>query len=118
MSHLFLHNLIIEAKHGIHPHEKEHAQRFNISLDLEVTTPQAYASDNINDTVSYSWLRQTVIEIVEHNSFDLIEHLAKVTSESILVDERINNVTITIKKLDVYPSGVPGVSITYPESLL
>jgi dihydroneopterin aldolase len=116
MSQLFLHNLIIEARHGIHPHEKEHAQRFSISLDLEVATPQAYASDDINDTVSYSWLRQTVIEIVGHNSFDLIEHLAKVMSESVLIDERIKRVTITIEKIDVYPSGVPGISITYPES--
>jgi hypothetical protein len=34
----------------------------------------------------------------------------------VLIDERIKRVTITIEKIDVYPSGVPGISITYPES--
>jgi dihydroneopterin aldolase len=116
MSSIFLHNLVVEAKHGIHPHEKEKAQRFNISLDLEVDTLIAFESDNINDTISYSWLRQTVIQIVEKNSFNLIEHLAEVISKSVLIDERIVYLKISIEKLDVYPDGIPGISVTYPRS--
>lgn len=116
MSQVFIRDLVIEAKHGIHAHEKIHKQRFNISLELEVNTPKAFESDNIDDTVSYSWLRQTIIDIADKNSFDLIERLAQVILDEILVDKRIKQATLSIEKIDVYPSGVPGIRVTQSQN--
>ncbi len=109
---VYLKDLVIEAKHGIHPHEKVNAQRFNITLELEVNTPDAFLNDNIDDTVSYSWLRQTIIDVVQGNSFDLIERLAQVILDKIFVDNHIKQATLSIEKLDVYSDSIPGIRIT------
>ena len=110
-STIYLKDLVVEAKHGVHAHEKVNAQRFSITLDLEVNTPEAFVNDDINNTVSYSWLRQTIINIVQQNSFDLIERLAQVILDGIFVDSRIQQATLSIEKLDVYPDTVPGIRV-------
>ncbi|CAN5376576.1 hypothetical protein BH10PAT4_BH10PAT4_3560 [soil metagenome] len=111
MSLIFLHNLVVKAKHGIHAHEKMAPQRFRISIELDVNTPQAYVSDDINDTISYSQLRRTIIDVTQNNSFDLIERLAQVIIDAVLIDSRVNSVTLTIEKLDVYKDAVPGITV-------
>ena len=112
MSQIFLHNLIVTARHGVHAHEKVTPQRFRISINLDVTTPQAYISDNIDDTLSYSEVRQTIIDITQNNSFDLIERLAQVLIDAILINSRVNKVTVMIEKPDVYKDSIPGITVT------
>jgi dihydroneopterin aldolase len=112
MSHVFLENLVVSAKHGVHDHEKINAQRFDISVNLDVTTPSAFHNDNVIDTISYSDLRQNIIDIAQDQSFNLIERLAQEIIDSILQDKRVNSVTVTIKKLDIYPDTVPGITVT------
>lgn len=116
MSHIFLNDLIISAKHGVHQREKEKAQRFKINLSLEVDTAKAFTSDNVEDTVNYSELRTKTIAIVENNSFDLIERLAQEISTTLLSDKRIKELTISIAKLDVFETGIPSISVTYTNS--
>ncbi len=112
MSTIYIKNLVIEAKHGVHDYEKVNPQRFRIDLDLEVTTPEAFVSDDVNDTVSYSDIRQTVIDTVQDNTFDLIERLAQAIIDAISADKRINTITVSIQKLDIFPTGIPGIRIT------
>ncbi len=116
MSQIFLHNLIVTARHGVHSLEKVTPQRFRISIDLDVTTPQAYISDNVDDTLSYSEVRQTIIEVTQNNSFDLIERLAQVIIDAILIDTRVNSVTVMIEKPDVYKDTIPGITVTQPRT--
>jgi dihydroneopterin aldolase len=116
MSTVYIRDLVIEAKHGVHDREKVSAQRFNINLELDVDTPGAFTSDDVNDTVSYSELRQIIIDTVTNNTFDLIERLAQEIINNISADRRINTITVAIEKLDVYPSGVPGIRITQQNS--
>lgn len=116
MSQLFLKDLIIEAKHGVHEYEKINPQRFSITVKLEVDTPKAFISDDIEDTVSYSDLRNTIIEITKNNSFELLERLAQVICDDILVDKRIKELTISIEKLDIYSDTVPGIRVTRLQS--
>lgn len=112
MSQLFIKDLIIEAKHGVHEHEKINSQRFSITVELEVDTPQAFASDNLEDTISYSHLRKTIIDITKGNTFELLEHLAQVICDDILTDIRVKAITISIEKIDVYSDAVPGIRLT------
>jgi len=110
---IYLNDLIINAKHGVYDEEKVHAQRFKVDLELEVDNDAAFESDNVKDTIDYAYVRQTVINTVQNNSFDLIERLAQEISDQILViDKRVLQVTVGVFKLDVFESGVPGVRVT------
>ncbi len=113
MSFVCLKDLVVEGKHGVHEHEKVTPQRFNINLELEVNTPRAFISDDIDDTVSYSEIRRTIIQTVQDNTFDLIERLADEIIHALSADKRIKTISIAIEKLDVYTTGIPGIRVTY-----
>ena len=108
---IYIKDLVVEAKHGVHQREKEQAQRFVFNLELTVDSDSAGISDDLADTPDYNKLRQTVIETARNNSFNLIEKLAREVADQILTDSRIRKVVISIDKPDVYDNGTPGVRL-------
>jgi len=112
MSVIYLKDLVVDAKHGVYDHEKINPQRFKIDLELEVDTELAFESDDFNDTIDYAYVRQTVINTIQNNSFELIERLAQEIANQIMTDKRILEATISIYKLDAFETGVPGIKIT------
>jgi len=112
MSILFLKDLVVSAKHGVHPHEKQNPQRFNISVELTIDTSKSAQTDNISDTLNWSELRQNVIHTVEDNCFNLIEKLASEIAKNILKNEAVQQVSVSVDKLDAFQSGVPGIKLT------
>jgi dihydroneopterin aldolase len=65
-----------EARHGVHPWEKEHAQPFEVDLVLHANLAEAAARDSLDATVDYGPLFDLVRAIVEGPPRDLIETLA------------------------------------------
>lgn len=112
MAKLFLHDLIVEGKHGVLPHEKEQAQTFRINLELTYDASASQTSDEITDAVDYAAVRQTVIDIVTEHSYNLLERLAKVIADTLLEDQRLTTVTIRIDKPTIFDDVVPGVALT------
>jgi dihydroneopterin aldolase len=111
MASIFIKNLIIEAKHGVHPQEKQTAQRFRISVEVVMDTTRAGVSDDLADTIDWSTLRQTIIATVENNTFNLMERLAKEVGDQILLDQRLEKVLVSIDKLDAFQTGTPGIKL-------
>lgn len=112
MSVLYIRDLVVTGRHGVHESEKTKPQRFNITLTATLDLLPAAQSDDLNDTVNWSRLRQAVIKIVQANSFDLMERLADAIATRILrEDGRLRQVTVSVEKLDAFNSGVPGVTI-------
>jgi FolB domain-containing protein len=109
---IYLKNLTVEAKHGVHPHEKTTPQRFVFNLEVAIDISRAAVSDDLTDTLDYSVLRQTIIDTTENNSFNLLEHLAQVIAEQIMTDKRIQELTLTIDKPDALATGIPGIQLT------
>lgn len=108
---IYLKDLIVTAKHGVHQHEKIHAQRFSVTVEVLLET-SANTSDRLEDTLNWSDLRQVVINVVQSTSFNLIERLAQHIADEILkTDNRINKLTVAIDKLDAFESGVPGIKL-------
>ncbi len=118
MSTIFLKNLVITAKHGIYDNEKVIEQRFKIDLELEVDNDAAFESDNVKDTIDYAYVRQVVLNTVQNNSFGLIEKLAQVICDQVLMDTRILQITVRIFKLDAFDNGIPGIEITRDQPLI
>lgn len=108
---IYIKDLVVEAKHGVHQKEKEQAQRFIFNVELTVDGSQAGISDDLADTLDYGELRQTIIDTAQNNSFNLIEKLAREVADRILADKRIRKLVISIDKPDAYENGTPGVRL-------
>jgi dihydroneopterin aldolase len=107
---VYIKDLVVEAKHGVHQREKEQAQRFNFNVEVTIDG-QADASDDMADTLNYTELKSIITDTALNHSFNLIERLARVVADQILTDTRVQKVTIAIDKPEVFKSGVPGVRL-------
>jgi dihydroneopterin aldolase len=108
---MYIKDLVVEAKHGVHPHEKETAQRFKISVELTLSTAKAGQSDDLQDTINWSELRNMIVTTVQNNSFNLIERLAQEITDQVMADKRVEKLGLSIDKLDAFPSGIPGIKL-------
>ena len=112
MDYIHIHKLRVRGKHGVFALERRVEQEFEISAKLSVDTPKAGKSDNLEDTVDYNEIRSKIRTIIEGGSRFLIEKLAEEIAGSILKDERIKSVELTIYKPEVWDDGTPGITIT------
>lgn len=69
--------LRVHGNHGVFDFEKREGQDFVIDVTLHTSVAGAAATDDIADTIHYGELAEDVAEIVEDNTFDLIETLAE-----------------------------------------
>ena len=84
--------------HGARPYEKEAGQRLEVDLELEPLDERAAASDKLADAVDYDRLYQTVREVVEGQSFHLLEKLASSTAAHVLERFSVRRVRVRIAK--------------------
>jgi len=108
---LYIKDLVVEGKHGFHPHEKQTAQRFKISVELTISNSKAGQSDDLADTINWSELRDNIVATVQNNSFNLVERLAQAIADQILADTRVEKLIVSIDKLDAFASGIPGIRL-------
>lgn len=108
---IYIKDLVVAARHGVHQHEKEAPQRFKITVELGVARSQAVVSDDLDDTPDWSQLRNAIVDILQKRSYNLMERLAMEIAAKLLEDKRIDKIAVTIDKLDAFESGVPGVRL-------
>lgn len=70
--------------HGVFPEETKLGQRFGVDLTVELDLSKAGKSDNLEDSINYAELYQTCKEIVEGESFKLVETVAEKIADTIL----------------------------------
>tara|TARA_B100001250_G_scaffold226163_1_gene194025 strand:+ start:336 stop:710 length:375 start_codon:yes stop_codon:yes gene_type:complete len=94
----------IEAygKHGVYINEKKEDQLFLIDVHIKLKKSVLSAihktsGDDINKTINYEWVVESVISLVEDKSFNLVEHLALKLIEA-LNNEKIKEISITVHK--------------------
>lgn len=98
MATIHLEGLSVFGHHGARPYEKEAGQRLEVALVLEPLSDIAETSDKLGDTVDYDLLYELVREVVETNSFHLLEKLARVTADTILERFPFRRATVRIAK--------------------
>ena len=98
MATIRLEGLSVFGHHGARPYEKEAGQRLEVDLELEPTDDRAERSDRLVDAVDYDLLNRTVREVVEGQSFHLLEKLAAVTAETVLERFAVRSVKVRIAK--------------------
>ena len=98
MATIRLEGLSVFGHHGARPYEKEAGQRLEVDLELEPNDDRAEKSDRLTDAVDYDQLYRTVREVVEDQSYHLLEALAASTASTILDRFAVRRVRVRIAK--------------------
>jgi dihydroneopterin aldolase len=85
--------------HGVLPEEQTRPQPFEVDVELTVDAAAAGVSDALEDTVDYSAVAEAVSRVVRTERYHLLERLAVRIAEVCSVDERVQAVSVTVRKL-------------------
>jgi 7,8-dihydroneopterin aldolase/epimerase/oxygenase len=85
--------------HGALPEEQARPQPFQVDLEVLVDTTEAGQSDELEDTVDYSAVCETVSRVVRSESYRLLERLATRIAEVCRSDTRVLAVVVEVRKL-------------------
>ena len=100
MDAIELRGLVAEGYCGALPEEQEHPQPLQVDLDVMLDLRGPGESDALEDTVDYGVLCAMVERIITTERFTLLERLATRIAEVALADERVDEVTVTVRKLE------------------
>ncbi len=126
LRHVFLRDLVLPARIGVHPHEHAGPQRVRINVDLAVEDEAARAAtgggvaalsrppvghpvagpvgqDELSRVVDYEAVANAVRAIVAAGHVRLVETLAERIAEACLTDRRVALARVRVEKLDIFP---------------
>jgi dihydroneopterin aldolase len=86
------------GRHGVELEERLEPQPFEVDVVIRGDLSRPAASDDLADTVDYSGVFATVQQVVEGQSFRLIEALAGAIADAVLADGRIGDVEVRVRK--------------------
>ena len=115
MDYVTIDGLRARGIHGCHKYEREEPQDFIVSLKVGMDLSVSGASDNLVETIDFDFLKSAVTTAFAGERKYLIETLAEEIATAILKDSRVQEITVSIQKPDVWPDAVPGVVITRPK---
>ena len=110
--HVFLRDMVLHARIGVHAAEQAATQRVRINVDLAVADDaelqsRAGATDPARDELS-----RQVRAIVGAGHIRLVETLAERLAEACLADPRVRLARVRVEKLDVFDdTGAVGVEV-------
>ena len=100
--HIALGGMVFQARHGVHEHEKVTAQRFEVDVELLLDLQPAGLEDDLERTLDYSRVYDSVRAIVESTTFNLIEALAEAIAHELLADfTALEEVAVRVRKPEV-----------------
>lgn len=91
--------LEVFANHGVLREENILGQKFLVSASLYVDTRQAGREDNLDLSVNYALVCDTIRAFMKDNTFKLIEAVAEKLAEKILLEfDKIKSIKLEIRK--------------------
>ena len=101
-SRVFIRDLVLTCRIGVHQHERLANQRVRINLELEVED-SGPIGDDLDKVVCYGELMTGIRHAVGAGHVNLVETLAERIAEMCLADRRVLSARVRIEKLDVFP---------------
>ena len=99
MDQIYIENLELFGYHGVLLQEQELGQKFVVSATLFLDTRKAGKTDSLKESLGYSEVCRKIKEIVEEQRCMLIERVAEIIAEKLLLTfEPLKEVEITVKK--------------------
>jgi dihydroneopterin aldolase len=108
--HLFVHDLVLPSRVGVHQHERENDQPVRINVDLSVAEGEEPTGDRITDVVCYEGLIDGIRRIISAGHVTLVETLAENIADMCLGDARVLGARVRIEKLNIFPEAA-GVGV-------
>jgi 7,8-dihydroneopterin aldolase/epimerase/oxygenase len=109
--HVFIRDLMLSCKIGVHRHEQAGTQRVRINLDLAVRDNRDL-HDDLANVVCYERITNAVRAVVSGRHIKLLETLAEEIAGICLEDARVRSVRVRVEKLDIFPDATSvGVEI-------
>lgn len=84
---------------GVLAEEQARPQPIEVDIDARADLRSAAESDDLEDTIDYSALCAMAERIVSEEKFVLLERLAQRLAEGLMADERIQVITVSVRKL-------------------
>lgn len=100
--HVFIRNLEVLARIGIHGHEKGKMQPVRINVDLAVEDLAAI-EDRLDSVVDYGEITRKIRTIVERDHTNLAETLAERIATLCFEDPRVKTARVRVEKLHALP---------------
>ena len=97
---VFIRDLILQARIGIHDHERAQSQPIVINIDASVEEVTSAIADTITDVVCYETLTLQIKDVIARGHTDLVEVLAENIADTLLRDQRIMRLRIRLEKPD------------------
>lgn len=102
---VFVRGLEVQARLGVHPHEKAAPQRVRIGIELAVRDPQAPAAegpDVFARVVDYGAIVRMAREVAMAGHVLLAETLAERIAIAALADRRVEAARVRVEKPDAF----------------
>lgn len=84
---------------GALPEEQDRPQPLEVDLDIHADLGPSGVSDDLDDTIDYGAVCELVERVVTTERFQLLERLAARIAEVVLSDDRVQGVTVAVRKL-------------------
>lgn len=106
-----LHRIELFGRHGVFEEERRLGQRWIVDLDLQIDLRTAGESDQLEHSINYAEIYNTVKQIVEEESYQLVEALTERIADVLLEQYAlISEVTVRVTKpnppFDIHFQGV------------
>ena len=102
LRHVFVLDLVLPCKIGVHIHEKGSAQRVRINLDLGIWEGDSKHGDRLENVVCYEDIVTRVRAVTADGHVNLAETLAERIATLCLQDPTCRSVRVRVEKLDVF----------------
>lgn len=110
MRRIFVRDLMLKTRIGVHEHEKQGSQRIRVNLEVVARLDETL-HDELSNTICYDAISQAIRHLAAEGHIRLVETFAERVLEICLSDPRARHATVTVEKLDVYDDA-GGVGVT------
>jgi dihydroneopterin aldolase len=107
MDRILMENMGFYGYHGVLEEEKKTGQKFFVDAKLYLPLKKAGETDDLNFSVSYAEVYETIKEIVEKERFNLLEGLAeRICSEIFIKYISVQKIFVRIRKPEAPVAGI------------
>lgn len=104
MEKIILEGLEIDTIIGVYDWERTKSQTLFVDLVLYADLKAACYSDDVNDTIDYAGVAETIVTVAKNSKFKLLEALAQAISDKLFECFELHKVAITITKPNILPN--------------
>jgi dihydroneopterin aldolase len=84
---------------GALPEEQNRRQPYEFDVDVVADVTAATESDRLDDTLDYGAILNRIEQVTANETFQLFERMAARVAKAVLVDDRMVEVSVEVRKL-------------------